>query len=234
MKFGDDTMLEGALNVLKELPSRGISAGWRKESRGTFNIQQETSPAQEKSTGAQVRGGRGLLWGVRGGRAHPVGPQAARCLEGTTATSPPGILSSFRSRKPVFPPPRAAAIGNCSGYLAVKPGLTAEWRHENKQMHPKQHPTPTNHLGWKWLLPAEGWQEGGSSQAPRATFWVGVPATSAEGEIETQEEPNLPTPLISVPASAEHDCGSKLAVILPSLKTSATTKSWARSLRTQS
>lgn len=35
MKFVGDSKLGGPLNVLKELPSRGTSAGWRKESRGT-------------------------------------------------------------------------------------------------------------------------------------------------------------------------------------------------------
>lgn len=185
--------------MLKELPSRGTSVDWRTESRGTLNFQQEASPAQEKSTGTWVRSGTGLLWVVRGGRAQPVllalvGPRSATCLEGTTVTSSPGIFSSFRSRKPVFPPPRSAAVGNCSGYLAVKQGLTAEWRHKNKQMHPKQHSTPTTLAG-----SGSSWQRAGRKVAaprPRGTSWVGVPTTSAEDEIETQEEPNFPTPLI--------------------------------------
>lgn len=174
--------------------------GWRKESRGTLNIQQERSPVQEKSTGAWVRGGIGSLWGIERGRAHPlllalVGPQLASCLEGPTATWPPGIFSSFRSRKPVFPPSRSAARRhNCSGYLAVKPGLTAEWRHKNKQTHPKQHSAPTTLAG-----SGSSWQRAGRKVAaprPRGTSWVGVPTTSTEEEIETQGEPNLPTPLI--------------------------------------
>lgn len=133
------------------------------------------------------------------GRAHPVllafvGPQWARCLEGTTVTSPPGIFSSFRSYKPVFPPPHSAAVGNCSGYLAVKPGLTAEWRHKNKQTHPKQHSTPTTLAG-----SGSSWQRAGKKVAaprPRGMSWVGVPTTFAEDEMETQEEPNLLIPLI--------------------------------------
>ena len=49
----------------------------------------------------------------------------------------------------------------------------------------------TNHLGWKRLLLAEGW-----APRPRGTSWVGISTTSAEDEIETQEEPSLPIPLI--------------------------------------
>ena len=59
MKSVDDTKLGGPLHVLEELPSRGTSAGWRKESRETLNIQQERSLAQQKSTGAWLRGERG-------------------------------------------------------------------------------------------------------------------------------------------------------------------------------
>lgn len=123
-----------------------------------------------------------------------VGPQLARYLEGTTVTSPPGIFSSFRSRKPVFPPPRSAAVGKCSGYPAVTPGLTAEWRHKNNQMHPKQHSTPTTLAG-----SGSSWKRAGRKVAaprPRGTSWVGVLATSTEDEMEPQEEPNLSTPLI--------------------------------------
>lgn len=123
-----------------------------------------------------------------------VGPQSVRCPEGTTVTMPHGIFSSFRSHKPVFPPLCCAAVGNCSGYLAVKPGLTAEWRHQSKQMHPKQHSTPTTSAG-----SGSSWHRAGRKVAaprPRGTSWLGIPITSAQDEIETQEEPNLLTPLI--------------------------------------
>lgn len=46
VKLVYDTVLGGPLNAFKELPPRGTSAGWRKESRGMLNIQQERRRTQ--------------------------------------------------------------------------------------------------------------------------------------------------------------------------------------------
>lgn len=123
-------------------------------------------------------------------RVALAGPQSARCLEETTVTSLLGIFSSFRFRKPVFPPPCSAAGGNCSGYLAVKPGLMAEWCHKNKQMHPKHHSTTTTTSSGS----GSSWQRDVRKVAaprPRRISWVGVSTTSDEDEIKTHEESKL-------------------------------------------